>query len=177
MLGGNEMLKARARDLARPISLAQVFATVAMAQLAFGCLTLAARADDSTPPKIVGDLIATAPDESSLKWAPCPDVFPKGCEVTILSGDPAKGISDVYLRTPPNMELQKHWHHSPEHVVLVKGKFSVTFEDGRKAKLDQGAYTYIPAGMPHSARCEGPEPCAIFIGFEKPVDAIKAAAK
>lgn len=176
------MPKARARDLVRPISLAQVFATVAMAQFALGCLTLAVRAadSDSMPPKIVGDLIATAPDESNLKWAPCPDVFPKGCEVTILSGDPAKGISDVYLRTPPNMELQKHWHHSPEHVVLVKGKFSVTFDDGRKAELDQGAYTYIPAGMPHSARCEGPEPCAIFIGFEKPVDAIaanKAATK
>jgi len=56
--------------------------------------------------------------------------------------------------------------------VTVRGKFSVTFEDGRKASLDQGAYTLIPGGMPHSARCEGPEPCVFFIGFEKPVDAV-----
>jgi quercetin dioxygenase-like cupin family protein len=90
----------------------------------------------------------------------------------VLSGDPAKGASDVYLRAPAGTDLQKHWHTSAEHVVTVRGKFSVTFEDGRKASLDQGAYTLIPGGMPHSARCEGPEACVFFIGFEKPVDAV-----
>jgi mannose-6-phosphate isomerase-like protein (cupin superfamily) len=134
-----------------------------------------ASADDhATPPTVVGELITTSPDDANLKWAPCPDIFPAGCEVTVLSGDPANGPSDVYLRATPNTDLNSHWHHSPEHVVLVKGKFSVTFADGRKASLDQGAYTLIPAGLPHSARCEGPESCVIFIGFEKPVDAIAA---
>jgi quercetin dioxygenase-like cupin family protein len=89
----------------------------------------------------------------------------------VLSGDPAKGPSDVYLRAPAGTDLKKHWHTSAEHVVLLRGKFSVTFEDGRKASVDQGAYTLIPGGMPHSARCEGPEDCLYFIGFEKPVDA------
>ena len=58
----------------------------------------------------------------------------------------------------------------------MKGKFSVTFDGGRQASLDQGAYTLIPAGMPHSAKCEGPDACVIFIGFEKPVDAIATKA-
>jgi quercetin dioxygenase-like cupin family protein len=149
--------------------------------LAFGLSALLlgvmpVKADDhGTPPPVVGELITTSPDDAKLKWSPCPDVFPKGCEVSVLSGDPAKGASDVYLRATPGTDLKDHWHHSPEHVVLVKGKFSVTFADGRKASLDLGAYTLIPAGMPHSARCEGPESCVIFIGFEKPVDAILAA--
>jgi quercetin dioxygenase-like cupin family protein len=128
------------------------------------------------PPPIVGELITTSPEDSNLKWGPCPDIFPSGCEVTVLSGDPAKGPSDVYLRATAGTELNGHWHHSVEHVVLVKGKFSVTFDGGRKASLDQGAYTLIPAGMPHSAKCEGPDQCVIFIGFEKPVDAIEAKA-
>lgn len=142
---------------------------------AMGLGLLPASSDDhGTPPAIVGELVTTSPDDPNLKWGACPDIFPKGCEVTVLSGDPGKGASDVYLRATPGTDLKDHWHHSPEHVVLVKGKFSVTFPDGRKASLDQGAYTLIPAGLSHSARCEGPESCVIFIGFEKPVDAIAA---
>jgi len=137
----------------------------------------AANADNhGAPPPVVGELITTSPDDSNLKWGPCPDIFPSGCEVTVLSGDPAKGAADVYLRATPGTELKDHWHHSPEHVVLLKGKFSVTFEGGRAASLEQGAYTLIPAGMPHTAKCEGPESCVIFIGFEKPVDAIATQA-
>ena len=133
----------------------------------------AAHAEEGkTPPPVTGSLITTSPDDPKLSWGACPDIFPKGCEVTVLSGDPAKGPSDVYLRAPAGTDLQKHWHTSAEHVVTVRGKFSVTFEDGRKAFLDQGAYTLIPGGMPHSARCEGPEDCVYFIGFEKPVDAV-----
>lgn len=132
----------------------------------------AAGADNhGEPPPVVGELVTTFPGDADLKWGPCPDIFPKGCEVTILSGDPSNGPSDVYLRADAGVELKDHWHHSVEHVVLVKGKFSVTFEGGREASLEQGAYTLIPAGMPHSAKCEGPEQCVIFIGFEKPVDA------
>lgn len=145
---------------------------VALVAICLGSLNLPVHAQDAkAPPPVVGELVTTSPDDPNLKWGPCPGIFPKGCEVTILSGQPDKGISDVYLRTPPGMELSEHWHNSPEHVVLVKGKFSVTFPQGRKASLDIGAYTLIPAGLKHSARCEGPEPCVIFIGFERPVDA------
>lgn len=124
------------------------------------------------PPAVTGSLITLSPDDPKLTWGACPDVFPKGCEVTVLSGDPAKGASDVYLRATAGTELQNHWHTSAEHVVLLRGKFSVTFDDGRKASVESGAYTLIPGGMPHTAKCEGPEACLFFIGFEKPVDAV-----
>lgn len=122
-------------------------------------------------------LVTTAPNNPALQWGPCPPIFAKGCEVAVLSGNPAKGASDVFLRTPPNFDLPPHFHHSPEHVVLVQGKFSVTFEGGRRAEVSQGAYTLIPGGVPHSARCEEGDPCVIFIGFEKPVDAMLKGAK
>jgi len=155
--------------------LAGVSTLLATGAIAYGVMP--AKADShATPPAVVGTLVTTSPDDPNLKWGPCPDIFPKGCEVTVLSGDPANGAADVYLRATAGTKLEGHWHHSPEHVVLVKGKFSVTFDDGRKASLEQGAYTLIPAGLPHSAACEGPEACVIFIGFERPVDALLAAS-
>lgn len=60
-----------------------------------------------TPPPVTGSLITTSPDDPKLSWGACPDIFPKGCEVTVLSGDPAKGASDVYLRAPAGTNLQK----------------------------------------------------------------------
>ena len=155
------------------------FGAMAGALVAVGFDDIGSRAANAEgyppPPPVVGSLVTLSPDDPKLTWAPCPEIFPKGCEVTVLSGDPAKGPSDVYLRAPAGTDLKKHWHTSAEHVVLLRGKFSVTFEDGRKASVDQGAYTLIPGGMPHAARCEGPEDCLYFIGFEKPVDAVPAA--
>lgn len=112
-----------------------------------------------------------SPEDPSLKWGPCPDIFAKGCEVAVLHGDPAKGPSDVYLRMPKNYDMPVHWHTSPEHIVVVKGKFSAAFEGNKKAA---GTYTYIPSKVPHSARCDKSGPCVIFISFESPVDAVAA---
>ena len=121
-----------------------------------------ARAEDNT-------MRSVSPDDPSLKWGPCPEIFAKGCEVSVLHGDPAKGPSDVYLRMPKNYDMPVHWHTSPEHIVVVKGKFSAAFEGNKKAA---GTYTYIPSKMPHSARCDKSGPCMIFISFESPVDAV-----
>ena len=114
---------------------------------------------------------SVSPDDPSLKWGPCPEVFAKGCEVAVLNGDPAKGPSDVYLRMPKNYDMPVHWHTSAEHIVLVKGKFSATFEGNKKAA---GPYIYIPSKVPHWARCDKSGPCVIFISFESPVDAVAA---
>jgi quercetin dioxygenase-like cupin family protein len=114
-------------------------------------------------------MTSVSPDDPSLKWGPCPEIFAKGCQVAVLHGDPAKGPSDVYLRMPKNYDMPEHWHTSPEHIVVVKGKFTGSFEGNKKAA---GTYTYIPSKMPHSARCDKSGPCVIFIGFESPVDAV-----
>lgn len=154
---------ARATDLLRLVAAGMMISTAAMA--------FTAEAKDHAAKHAV---VASSPDDASLKWGPCPPIFAKGCEVAVLSGDPAKGPSDVYLRTPPNFDLPHHFHHSAEHVLLVRGKFNVSFADGHKAHVQQGAYTLIPGQVPHSARCEQGEACVIFIAFDKPVDALLA---
>lgn len=110
--------------------------------------------------------------DPQLKWSPCPPIFPKGCEVTVLRGDPANGPSDVFLRTPANYRLPRHWHTSPEHMILVSGELHVTYEGQKPAVLRAGSYAYGPAKAKHEARCAKAGPCVLFIAFESPIDAV-----
>jgi mannose-6-phosphate isomerase-like protein (cupin superfamily) len=110
--------------------------------------------------------------DPQLKWGPCPPIFPKGCEVTVLHGDPANGRSDVFLRTPANYRLPPHWHTSPEHMILVSGELHVTYEGQKPSVLKAGSYAYGPAKAKHEARCANAGPCVLFIAFESPIDAV-----
>ncbi|MDQ3665046.1 MAG: cupin domain-containing protein [Acidobacteriota bacterium] len=112
--------------------------------------------------------------DPQLKWSPCPPIFPKGCEITVLHGDPANGRSDVFLRTPANYRLPPHLHTSPEHMILVSGVLHVTYEGQKPSILRAGSYAYGPAKAKHEARCANAGPCVLFIAFESPIDAVLA---
>ena len=116
--------------------------------------------------------VARAHSDAQLTWSPCPPIFAKGCEVVVLQGDPAKGRSDVFLRTPANYTLPSHWHTSPEHMVLVAGEMHVTYEGQETVVLKPGSYAYGPAKAKHKAHCAGGGPCVLFIAFESPIDAV-----
>jgi quercetin dioxygenase-like cupin family protein len=119
--------------------------------------------------------ISRSHKDPQLKWNPCPAIFPKGCEVTILHGDPATGRSDVFLRTRANYRLPSHWHTSPEHMILISGVLHVTYEGQKPSILRAGSYAYGPAKAKHEARCGNAGPCVLFIAFESPIDAVLAA--
>ncbi|MDQ3666146.1 MAG: cupin domain-containing protein [Acidobacteriota bacterium] len=112
--------------------------------------------------------------DPQLKWDACPPIFPKGCEVTVLRGDPAKGRSDVFLRSPANYRFPPHWHTSPEHMILVSGELHVTYDGQKPFVLRPGSYAYGPAKAKHEARCASAGPCVLFIAFESPIDAVLA---
>ena len=65
-------------------------------------------------------LAHTAAD-AALKWGGCPDFMPKGCEIAVLHGDPAKNNADVFFKVPAEAVIPRHWHTSPERIVLVAG--------------------------------------------------------
>jgi mannose-6-phosphate isomerase-like protein (cupin superfamily) len=111
-------------------------------------------------------------DDPQLKWNACPPIFPKGCEIAVLQGDPGNGRSDVFLRTPANYKLPLHWHTSPEHMILVSGELHVTYEGQKPSILRAGTYAYGPAKAKHEARCANAAPCILFIAFESPIDAV-----
>jgi len=127
-------------------------------------LVSAAQTADSQP-------VIQRADDSGLQWAPCPAVFPKGCEVTVLQGDPAAGRSDVFLRSPANYTFPPHKHTSPERIVLVSGEMEMTYAGKAPVVVSAGGYTFVPGSMPHAARCLAKGPCVMFIAFQSPIDA------
>lgn len=108
---------------------------------------------------------------SPLKWGPCPNIFPKGCQIAVLNGDPAKPNADVFLRVPPGYKIPAHSHTSAERMILVEGRLVVRYEGSPAATLRPGTYAYGPPGLPHEAMCKGKTRCTLFIAFEGPVDA------
>ena len=82
----------------------------------------------ATATPMVGPLQAQAADEqalaikvddASLRWAECPPLFPAGCRIAVLHGDPGKLGADVFFQVPGGYAIPAHWHTSPERMVLV----------------------------------------------------------
>ena len=116
-------------------------------------------------------LTRTAGD-AALQWGGCPEFMPKGCEIAVLHGDPAKNNADVFFKVPANAVIPRHWHTSAERMVLVAGEMHVTYDGQATAVLKPGSYAYGPPSMPHKATCGNAGPCVLFIAFESPVDAV-----
>jgi quercetin dioxygenase-like cupin family protein len=116
--------------------------------------------------------LALTAKDAQLQWGPCPAFLPKGCQLTVLQGDPAKNNADVFLKVPASSVLPRHWHTSAERMVLVAGELHVTYDGHKTTKLKPGSYAYGPAKLPHSAVCTKGGPCVLFIAFESPVDAV-----
>lgn len=120
--------------------------------------------------------LAFALKDKLLKWGPCPAFIPKGCEIAVLHGDPARENADVFFRIPANFTVPRHWHTSAERMVLVSGELQVTYDGHQATTLKPGMYAYGPAKLPHKAVCAKGAPCVLFIAFEAPVDALPLAA-
>jgi len=115
--------------------------------------------------------LAMAPSDPALAWSGCPAIFPQGCELTVLHGDPARPNADLFLRVPGGFVLPAHSHTSAERMMLAAGRLKVKYLGAPEQTLTGGTYAYGPAGLPHSATCVSEEPCVLFIAFEGPVDA------
>ncbi len=124
-----------------------------------------------------GHALANTFKDAQLKWGPCPDFIPKGCEIAVLHGDPAKPNSDIFFKVPANFEIPNHWHTSAERMVLVSGELHVTYEGQKTTVLKPGMYAYGPAKLAHKASCKKGDPCVLFIAFEQPIDAHPVAGK
>ena len=116
--------------------------------------------------------LARTTKDRDLKWGPCPPFLPKGCEIAVLHGDPAKSNVDIFLKVPAKASIPRHWHTSAERMILVSGELHVAYDGHKAAVLKQGSYAYGPARLPHKAECRSAGPCILFIAFESPLDAV-----
>jgi quercetin dioxygenase-like cupin family protein len=124
-----------------------------------------ASAQTTVPP------LAIRYDDPSVKWGPCPALFPGACEIAVLQGDPGKPNADVLLKVGPGYLLPRHRHSSAERMILLEGRLRVKYDRSDAKILTPSTYAYGPAGLPHEAVCEASSRCVLFIAFEGPVDA------
>jgi quercetin dioxygenase-like cupin family protein len=110
---------------------------------------------------LVSLLVTAAPaqaqmNNADLKWAAAPDAFPKGAQIAVLSGDPAKeGMFTIRLKFPANYSVAPHHHPSDELVTVIDGKVSLGMGDvadkAKAATLTEGGYVVAAAKMNHYA--------------------------
>jgi quercetin dioxygenase-like cupin family protein len=116
---------------------------------------------------LTGATVAAAEDmrmpvnTSQLKWGPAPDALPKGAQIAVLSGDPAKdGLYVVRLRLPAGYKVPAHNHPTAEMVTVMTGKFHLGMGDKLDEKkamlLTAGGFAEAPAKMNHYAWTTGP---------------------
>lgn len=115
--------------------------------------------------------------DNNLKWGPCPEFMPEGCNIAVLHGDPSEKNVDIFFKVSENTAIPNHWHSSAERMILVAGELEITYEGEEPKLLKEGSYAYGPAEKPHSARCLDSGPCVLFIAFEEPLDAFEVAVK
>lgn len=134
-------------------------------------VTATAKAE-AVVPDTANTPLAIKVDDPNLRWGPCAPLFPAGCRVAVLHGDPAKPGADVFLQVPPGYAIPAHTHTSAEHMVLVSGEMEVMYQGRSAVVLQTGQYAYGPAKAPHAGKCRSQGPCTLFISFDEPVDAM-----
>lgn len=135
----------------------------------FACAIMSACATSSA--QVSPEAAITRTVAAALQWVPCPPIFPAGCQIAVLHGDPSLPNADVFLRVPGGYQIPAHSHTSPERMILVEGQLNVRYEGAAAELLTPGEYAYGPAKMAHEAVCLSDKPCTLFIAFEGPVDA------
>lgn len=113
--------------------------------------------------------VVKAINDETLEWGGCP--LPMDCNVAVLHGDITKPNADIFFKMPSNVKIPLHSHTSAERMILIKGKLELIYEGEEKIIVKSGSYMFGPPNKPHKGKCISEEPCILFIGFNKPVDA------
>jgi quercetin dioxygenase-like cupin family protein len=114
------------------------------------------------PPPDTGGFTLVKP--ADLTWTPInPDGT--GPEMAVVHGDPMSGPSAFFLRIPKGGTPGVHTHTAGYQAVVVSGTPKHWLAGGGKKakKLAVGDHWFQPGGQPHDDKCEGEEPCVLFL--------------
>jgi quercetin dioxygenase-like cupin family protein len=107
---------------------------------------------------------------ADLKWS---DAGVPGVATAVVRGDMTKGPSHFYLRYAAGFVAPLH-HHSPDHyATMITGNLHLIVE-GKAHALGPGSYFALTNKAKHAARCEGSQPCVMFIDARGPWDVVVA---
>ena len=69
----------------------------------------------------------------------------------------------VHQISPPGHGTPYHLHHAEDEAFYVLDGESTFFCEGKKTVLSPGGYIFMPHGIPHGIRNDGPTPATILI--------------
>ncbi len=107
---------------------------------------------------------------AGLKWTAgaVPQV-----STSAVEGDLTKGASHFFLKYAAGFSTPPH-HHSADHYSVMVSGTMVLVVDGKEHRLTPGSYFSLTGKKLHSARCEGPDDCVMFLDARGPWDAVMA---
>ncbi len=99
-----------------------------------------------------------APDE--IKWADGPASLPKGAQIAVLEGDPAREGPFVFrVKIPDGYRVPPHTHPKVERITVIEGTLHIgkgeTFDAQAARPMPKGTYGHWPAGMTHFVFAKG----------------------
>ena len=93
-----------------------------------------------------------------------------GLHQAVITGDPEKGASVVYLKLDPGTQIPWHWHPGAEVVYGNTGTTEVhMLHSEQSAKITSGSYAKMPGHMIHNAKCVSKEPCTFYLESAVPL--------
>ena len=91
----------------------------------------------------------------AVQWQPGPPDLPKGTQIAVLNGDPAKpGAFVLRVKFPPNTVVAPHRHATDENLTVLSGEvyhgMGETLDKARGERMGAGGFVFLPGMMPHS---------------------------
>jgi hypothetical protein len=132
----------------------RLFASLAVALLA----TASALAGDPAKKAASSEGGAVTVMPGEIKWGEAPPDLPKGMQLAVLHGDPAKkAVFTLRLKMPKGYKIPPHWHTNDEQLTILSGTFALHMGDKMDSpahELGAGAYHYLPGKMHHAAEAK-----------------------
>jgi quercetin dioxygenase-like cupin family protein len=93
---------------------------------------------------------------TDMKWEAAPNVFPRGAQLAVVSGDPFKdGLYVVRMKLPSGYKIPAHNHPTSEYVTVISGELHLGMGDkldpAKSIALKTGGFAEAPAKMNHYA--------------------------
>ncbi len=122
-----------------------------------------AKPEPPPPPPDTGGFRLVA--SSALKWMPLDPSGKPGPEIAVVSGDPQKGESGIFLKLPPGTNPGLHTHTADYHAVVISGapKHWLPGEEKKAKPLGVGSYWFQPGNQPHGDECTGTQACVLYL--------------
>lgn len=97
---------------------------------------------------------------TGIEWTPGPPSLPRGAQIAVLEGDPAKEGPFVFrVKAPDGYQIPVHKHPKTERITVIAGTFNIGMGDkfDKKATkpMTAGTYGFWKSGMKHFVWVKG----------------------